>query len=408
MGKTFQAKSIKVAVVGAAGFAGIELVRLILNHVMFDLVAATSDAQAGEKIADMYPAFKGVTDMEFCTNNALMKMCGCVDSERAGDERVTGEAENPANTEAGEDGNGFAQKSVCDIAFLAVPHTAALAIAPKLLKAGVSVIDLSADYRLDNPAVYEHWYETEHTSPELLKERAFGLPELFEDELDALAQKYENGEAVLVGCAGCYPTATSLAAAPACRAGLAYAQGTVVVDAISGVTGAGKKATQRTHFCFANENLEAYGIAKHRHTPEIAQILGLDGGDGEGVENRAQLVFTPHLAPLNRGLLSTVNIPLDPAKPTPSQAEIDQMYDKFYANSKLVTYVGAESPRTASVAGTCRAQVSATVNEKAHMLVCVGAIDNLGKGAAGQAVQCANIVCDLPEDVGLNMIACPV
>ena len=474
---------IKVAVVGAAGFAGVEAVRILLGHPSFDLVAATSDANAGEKIANMYPAFAGVTDMKFCTSDTFMKTCGC---EGVGD--VTGETKANANGSAkslagagaydcaniSDEANAKVNASPkntqkpCDIAFLAVPHTAALSLAPRLLKAGVSVIDLSADFRLEDPDVYERWYETKHTSPDLLSERAFGLPELFVDDLDALAQRRAQGEAVLVGCAGCYPTATSLAAAPACRAGLVYTKGTVVVDAISGVTGAGKKATARTHFCFANENLEAYGIAKHRHTPEIAQILGLDGGDGAGVasgvneqidkdgassacgrdgasiessvddganaknnndashagnsandksdngkvgstnSNRARLVFTPHLAPLNRGLLSTVNIPLDPEKPAPSQAEIDQMYEKFYSNACLVTYVGAQSPRTASVAGTCRAQVSATVNTSAHMLVCVGAIDNLGKGAAGQAVQCANIVCGLPETTGLDMIACPV
>ena len=466
------ATKIKVAVVGAAGFAGIEAVRMLLGHPSFELVAATSDANAGEKIANMYPAFAGVSDMKFCTNDAFMKTCGCAsdktdgctgtgaenlacsndsacnsaevktnsasDSAEAKNNCVSDGAEAKSTASTGDASFAGAMtgakntQNPCDIAFLAVPHTAALSLAPRLLGAGVSVIDLSADFRLDDPDVYERWYETKHTSPELLSERAFGLPELFASDLEALAKRHAQGDVVLVGCAGCYPTATSLAAAPACRAGLAYTQGTVVVDAISGVTGAGKKATTRTHFCFANENLEAYGIAKHRHTPEIAQILELDGGDGEGVasganeqidkngassacgsdgecvENRPRLVFTPHLAPLNRGLLSTVNIPLDPDKPAPTQAEIDQMYEKFYADSPLVTYIGAESPRTASVTGTCRAQVSATVNASAHMLVCVGAIDNLGKGAAGQAVQCANIVCGLPEEAGLNMIACPV
>lgn len=172
------------------------------------------------------------------------------------------------------------------------------------MAAGVTVVDLSADFRLKDPALYEKWYAP-HTATDLLAQAAFGLPELTGDELAAAAERRAAGEAVLVGCAGCYPTATSLAAAPAIRAGLVDAAAPVVADAVSGVTGAGKKATERTHYCFANENLEAYGVGTHRHTPEIEQILGLEG----------RLVFTPHLAPLNRGLLSTVTLPLAPALP---------------------------------------------------------------------------------------------
>ena len=202
-----------------------------------------------------------------------------------------------------------------------------------------------------------------------------------------------------MGCAGCYPTATSLAAAPALRAGLVDPAGVVVADAVSGVTGAGKKATERTHFCFANENLEAYGVGPHRHTPEIAQILGIPG----------RLVFTPHLAPLNRGLLSTVNLPLDPVAPRPTTEELTERYRAFYADAPLVEVLEPGAwPRTASVAGTCRAQVGVAVHPTAPMIVAVGAIDNLGKGAAGQAIQCANIVCGLPEDTGLAAVAQPV
>ncbi|MEE0704784.1 MAG: Asd/ArgC dimerization domain-containing protein, partial [Adlercreutzia sp.] len=160
----------------------------------------------------------------------------------------------------------------------------------------------------------------------------------------------------------------------------------------------GKKATERTHFCFANENLEAYGVGTHRHTPEIEQILGLEG----------RLVFTPHLAPLNRGLLSTVTLPLAPGVKAPTTEELVDMYRTFYAESPLVTVMDAGvQPRTASVAGTCRAQVGVAVHP-AGLIVATGAIDNLGKGAAGQAVQCANIVFGLPETTGLEEIANPV
>lgn len=350
----------RAGVVGAAGFAGIELVRLLTRHPSFDLAVATSDALAGTPIAKAYPAFAGVTDLAFSTH---------------------------------ED----ADFAACDVVFLAVPHKAAMGMAPALIEAGVTVVDLSADFRLKDPAVYEQWYAP-HTATDLLAQAAFGLPELTGDQLAAAAARRAEGQAVLVGCAGCYPTATSLAAAPAIRAGLVDAVAPVVADAISGVTGAGKKATERTHFCFANENLEAYGVGTHRHTPEIEQILGLEG----------RLVFTPHLAPLNRGLLSTVTLPLVPGVKTPTTEELVDMYRTFYAESPLVTVMDAGAqPRTASVAGTCRAQVGVAVHP-AGLIVATGAIDNLGKGAAGQAVQCANIVFGLPETTGLEEIANPV
>jgi len=354
--------AIRAGVVGAAGFAGIELVRILLQHPDFQVVAATSDTLAGRHVASVYPGFAGATDLTFCHH-----------SVDALDE--------------------------CDVAFLAVPHTAAISMAPGLLERGVTVVDLSADFRLKDPAVYEAWYKVEHTATDLLAQAAFGLPELTGDELAGAAARYAQGQAVLVGCAGCYPTATSLAAAPAIRSGLLEPGAIVIADAISGVTGCGKKANERTHFCFANESVEAYGVATHRHTPEIEQILGIPG----------RLVFTPHLAPLNRGLLSTVKIPLPVDAPLPTAQELVELYTAFYADSPLVQVLPAGiMPKTASVAGTCRAQVGVAVHEAARMIIAVGAIDNLGKGAAGQAVQCANIVCGLPQQRGLEAAAFPV
>ena len=350
--------TITAGVVGAAGFAGIEAVRLILGHPEFELTTATSNELAGRKLSDSYPNLIGVTDMTFSAHDD-------------------------------------APLADCDVVFLAVPHTAALAQAPSLVEAGVAVIDLSADFRLKDPAVYERWYQVKHTACDLLAEAAFGLPELFEDDLRELARRREAGSGVLVGCAGCYPTATSLAAAPLIRAGLLGA-GPVVVDAVSGVSGAGKKATERTHFCFANENVEAYGVGNHRHTPEIEQILGIEG----------RLVFTPHLAPLDRGLLSTVTLPLNAE--ALSQLQLDELYSRFYADKPLVSVLtGGVQPKTSSVAGTCRAHVAAVYNEHAHVVVATGAIDNVGKGAAGQAIQCANIVFGLPQTAGLDHIAIP-
>ena len=354
--------AIQVGVVGAAGFAGVELVRLVLMHPEFELALATSDALDGKLLSDSYPAFAGASDLAFSSH------------------------EN-------------ADFSKCDIVFLAVPHTAAMGMAPGLLAQGISVIDLSADFRLKDPLVYEQWYNTPHVAADLLAEAAFGLPELFADGLAAAAKSYAAGRAVLVGCAGCYPTASSLAAAPAIRAGLVDPKGAVIIDAISGITGAGKNATERTHFCFANENLEAYGVGTHRHTPEIEQILDIPG----------RLVFTPHLAPLNRGLLSTVTMPLAADADLPDVEELVAMYQAFYADSALVSVLPAGSqPKTSSVVGTCRAHVGVAVHKQARMIVATGAIDNLGKGAAGQALQCANIVCGLPENCGLDMISTPV
>lgn len=353
--------SYNVGVMGAAGFAGVELVRILAAHPEFNLMVITSDADAGKALEDSYPAFAGM-DMP----------------------RFTGH-DDPALFD-------------CDLVFLAVPHTVALKYAPPLLDAGVTVIDLSADYRLKDPEVYAKWYGTEHTSRAVLESAEFGLPEIVRDEIASAAERFANGESVLVSCAGCYPTATSLAVYPAIKAGLS--EGLVVADAISGVTGAGKKATARTHYCFADENVEAYGVASHRHTPEIEQILGLQGQD--------RLVFTPHLAPLKRGILSTVTITV-PQGVNVSADALQQLYEGFYADSPLVQVLPAgTSPKTSSVAGTVKAQVSATLAANGRAIVCLGAIDNLCKGAAGQALQCANIVCGFDQALGLPTLALPV
>ena len=351
----------KVGVMGAAGFAGAELVRLLIAHPNFELTVITSNADAGQPLASVYPAFEGMSDLIFSSHD------------------------NP-------------MLAKCDAVFMAVPHTAAMASAPKLLEQGVSVFDLSADYRLSDPAVYEQWYNAKHTSPELLPVRAFGQPELFTQDLAQAATRHESGP-VLVACAGCYPTATSLAAAPAVRMGLVADQGPVVVDAVSGVTGAGKSANARTHFCNADENLEAYSMSGHRHTPEIEQILGM--------YNR--VVFTPHLAPLKRGLLSTVTLPLSEMAADYSDEQIVEQYREFYQGRSFVRVLDAgESPKTASVVGSNACQIGLVTRREAGVLVAVGAIDNLCKGAAGQAIQCANIVFGLPETTGLPLTGLPV
>jgi len=353
---------IRAAVVGAAGYAGIEVVRALIGHPAIELVYATSDADAGRRLADVYPSLLGVTDLVF----------------------------------APHDLDAIAHD--CDIAFLAVPHTAALASAPQLIEAGVTVFDLSADYRLADPQVYEAWYGVPHTSPDLLAASVYGQPELNHNALDALAAKRADGEAVLVGCAGCYPTATILASAPAYAAGIAGV-GPVIVNALSGVSGAGKGLKATSHFCAADENVNAYGSTTHRHTPEMEQALSQAAG------HAVQVVFTPHLIPMKRGLLSTVAIPM---AADISLDEIVAVYMHAYEPSPFVTVLGAQMPRTASVVGSNNAQVGFALDRRSGTLVSSCAIDNLDKGAATQAVQCANIVLGLDERAGLTTMIAPV
>jgi N-acetyl-gamma-glutamyl-phosphate reductase len=361
-----------VAVIGGAGYTGIELVRCLLGHPGFNLVAVTSDHDAGTALAELYPALTGRTDLEFVAHSAIEGMTGL------------------------------------DAAFLAVPHTAAMAMAPGLLERGVSVFDLSADFRLKDAAVYERFYGTGHTAPELLAQAVYGLPEVNRPLLRQRAQAQGGAPAspaqedapapaprpALIACPGCYPTASALALAPALAVGLA-AEGPVVINAVSGISGAGRTPQQGNSFCSANENVNAYGVATHRHLPEIAQVLSLQAG------RRVPVVFTPHLAPLTRGLLATATLQL---RFGTGPRALEEAYRTAYEGERFVHLLpyGA-MPRTASVVGTNNAQVGIVLDEENGMLIASCAIDNLGKGAASQAVQCANIVFGFDEAQGLAM-----
>ncbi|MDR1714167.1 MAG: N-acetyl-gamma-glutamyl-phosphate reductase [Coriobacteriales bacterium] len=371
--------TVKAAVIGAAGYAGIELVRHLLGHPGFELVAATSDGDAGKPLAELYPALLGRCELAF----------------------------TPHDSVASVDGLGAA--------FLSVPHTAAMAMAPGLLERGVAVFDLSADFRLRDAAVYEQWYGVAHGAPELLAQAVYGLPELNREKIAGAAAAAAGADgaagagaagsadadtgvasAALIACPGCYPTATTLAVAPALAAGLAAPGAPVIANAISGVSGAGRSATATTHYCSADENVNAYGVTTHRHTPEIAQTLS--GVAGWPVP----VVFTPHLAPLSRGLLSTVTLQLQTGV---SGEQLRAVYEQAYADEPFVTLLPAGSmPRTASVVGSNNAQVGVALDPRTNVLVASCAIDNLGKGAAAQAIQCANIVFGYPETCGLDAI----
>jgi N-acetyl-gamma-glutamyl-phosphate reductase len=340
---------VKVAVVGAAGYAGIEAVRLVLGHPRLDLTLATSAADAGKPISAVYPALAGATDISF--------------------------VEPSVGTIA----------EAADVALLAVPHTASVELTVPLLDAGVTVIDLSADFRFIDAAVYEKWYGVAHAAPELLSEAVYGLPELDRARLPA---------ATLVACPGCYPTATALAAAPVLEAGVA-ATSRIVVDAKSGVSGAGRSLSTASHYVAANESVRAYSAGgQHRHTPEIEQVLTWVAGRDMAA------VFTPHLVPMSRGLLSTVYLDV-PSEFTTEDAVA--LYKERYQSEPFV-YVHdiGQMPSTSEVSGSNRAVIGVAVDARTNTLVSTCAIDNLVKGAAGQAVQCLNAVLGFPETEGFE------
>jgi N-acetyl-gamma-glutamyl-phosphate reductase len=265
-----------------------------------------------------------------------------------------------------------------DLLFLALPHGASMDLVPDLRKRVGTIVDLAADFRLKDPALYPTWYGETHTAPELLSEFAFGIPELFRDGLRG---------ASLVAAAGCYVTAASLALAPLVRAGAIEPTG-IVVDAASGVSGAGRALKHTTHFGTANEDFTAYGLLTHRHTPEIEQATG------------AQVLFTPHLAPMTRGILATCY-----ARPTSvtSTAALADLLHTAYDGEPFVV-VSEESPSTKATYGSNCAHVTARYDERTGWVLVLCALDNLVKGASGQAVQCANLALGFDETTGLSTI----
>ena len=356
-------KLIKAGVVGAAGFAGVQACAILSKHPNFTSELIASDKLKGQKLSEVYPAFQ---------------------NSSAGEMEFRG-TDDPKIFEL-------------DVVFLAVPHKAAMDVAAKFVEAGVVVIDLSADFRIADPAVYEKWYGVAHTQLELLKNRAFGLPELFSKDLKAACEKRESGEPVIVACAGCYVTAITLAAKPFVESEFFDEKSVVVADAISGLTGAGKSPGERGLYAQAAQNFEAYGVTNHRHTPEIEQILG-----GQDV------IFTPHLAPANRGILATVTMKISDSVIDLDESKLRCVYTDFYRDSHFVKVLpDGVAPKTKSVAGSNFANISVYLNAEKGYVIAVSAIDNLIKGAAGQAVQCANIVFDLPEGAGLDAISLPV
>lgn len=346
---------IKTGIVGAAGFAGIEVARVVLGHPELELVYAASDSLENMPLAAAYPSLAPYTDLKFSS----------LDVEQIA--------------------------ASCEVVFLAVPHTASLAITPQLADAGLLVVDLSADYRLKDPDVYESWYGCPHTSPELLEGAVYGLPELYRARLRKLA----HADRRIIACPGCYPTASALAAVPALHAG-AWNGGTVISDCLSGVSGAGRKLVRSSSFCSAAESASAYGVAGHRHTPEIEQTLTDFAGRDVSV------VFTPHLIPVKRGILATAYVPVAAGS---SLAELRELYETFYRDEPFVTVLPeGVMPQLSSVTGSNCCQIGLALDGRTDTLVVSSTIDNLCKGAASQAVQAANVVLGLDEDAGLRRL----
>jgi N-acetyl-gamma-glutamyl-phosphate reductase len=285
-----------------------------------------------------------------------------------------------------------------DAVFLALPHGAAAARVPELLERGITVIDQGPDFRLHDAEDYPRWYGFEHPHPELLDRAVYGLPELHRAELVAAGAARTAGTPAIIGSPGCYPTATVLALAPLARAGLIA---DLVVDAKSGVSGAGRDVKAEMLYAEVNESVRAYGVFSHRHTAEMEQELGsLAAGKGAGAAGVRGLDFLPHLIPMTRGILSSCHV--RPTRPI-AQAELDALYAEAYDREPFVTVVGAP-PATGHVLGSNHARVFIRADERSDRILAIGVIDNLVKGAAGQGVQAFNLVFGLDETAGLGAL----
>ncbi|HEV8614716.1 MAG TPA: N-acetyl-gamma-glutamyl-phosphate reductase [Methylomirabilota bacterium] len=345
------AATIRVAVAGASGYMGAELLRLLLIHPRVTVTGVTSERLAGEPLGRVYPHLRSLTDLVFHD----------LDPEWLA--------------------------SVADVAFLALPHMESQRAVPVLRARGRKVIDLSADYRLHDAADYVTWYKTPHVDAAGLAEAVYGLPELHRKAI---------ASASLVAAPGCYPVGAILATAPLLEGGLARLEG-IVIDGKSGVTGAGaqgRKIDAMYLYTEANENVQAYALASHRHTAEMEQELSALAGAPVRVS------FTPHLVPLNRGLFTTASVPL---ATTMSTADLLAAYREFYAGEPFVRVLGAgERPATRAVAGSNFCDVAVVADPRTGRAVCLSAIDNLGKGGSANGIQNMNILFGWHERTGLE------
>lgn len=337
---------VRVSIIGASGYGGGELARLLAGHPEVELVHLTAETRAGEAMADLYPNLRSFTDTITTTTDP---------------ERIVRDSE---------------------VVFIALPNGRAMVLAPAIAS-HARIVDLGADFRFNDALVYEQWYKTPHVSPQLLDGAAYGLTEFRRGEIRA---------ARIVGNPGCYPTAALLAILPFLQAGQVSARG-IVIDAKSGVSGAGRALSMGTHFAEVNENVKAYNVASHRHTPEIEQeIAALAGGP-------VPVTFTPHLIPMTRGILATAYLSMRDGLTTEQATAILQ---EAYAGEPFVRVLADSLPQTKATTGSNFCDVAARVDRRTGTLIAMAALDNLVKGASGQAVQNMNVMLGFPEELGLR------
>jgi N-acetyl-gamma-glutamyl-phosphate reductase len=340
---------IKVAIIGASGYAGLELVRLLVRHPGCELVALTSREWAGRPFSQVFPALAGICDLPF-------------------------EAPDPE-----------AIASRAEAVFTSVPHQTAMAVVPTLLAANCRVVDLSADFRFRDAATYETWYQP-HTAPELLAEAVYGLPELHD---------FAIGKARLVGNPGCYPTCVILGFAPLVAAKLVHLN-SLIADCKSGTSGAGRQTSLTTQYCEVNEGFRAYKVADHRHNPEMEQELSLLAGAPVSV------TFSPHLVPMSRGILGTLYASL--VQPL-TEVELLDVFQNFYQGQPFIRLHPAGSfPNTIHVRGSNYCDLGIKVDQARGRVIVMSAIDNLARGAASQAVHNFNLMAGFPETTAIESV----
>lgn len=343
---------IRVGVVGATGYAGAELIRILSGHSDVEIACITSRQYAGERFDTIYPAMKGWVDL----------VCENYDADKMAD--------------------------VADVVFTALPHQLPMAIVPELLENKVKVIDLSADFRFKDVKAYEGHYQP-HTAPEVAEKAVYGLSEVYGEEIKT---------ASLIGNPGCYPTSVLLPLVPLIKAGL-IDTGLLIADAKSGVSGAGRGATLTTHYCQVNESFKAYKVGGHRHTPEMEAILS------EQAQIDVHLTFIPHLVPMSRGMETTTYTRVQEGV---GSGDVKRCLDRFYQNRPFIRICGNTPPDSLNVKGTNCCDIGYFLDASKGQLILMAAIDNLVKGAAGQAVQNMNIMMGLDESAGLLSSPYPI
>jgi len=344
---------IRVGVIGATGYAGAELVRILCGHPDIELTVITSRQYAGVKFDTVYPSMRGVVNL-VCEELSVDRVC-----------------------------------DKADVAFTALPHKLPMKFVPELLMRGKRVIDLSADFRFKDVTTYESFYQP-HTARDLLEKSVYGLCEIYFDAIK---------NAVLVGSPGCYPTGVLLPLIPLLKNKFIDTD-TIIADSKSGVSGAGRGLSLTTHFCEVNESFRAYKVAEHRHHPEMEEVLSREAGSA------VKITFVPHLVPMTRGILTTIYV--NPVKKITSQ-EVQTCLDAFYSGCPFIRICSHNRlPDVLHVRGTNYCDIGFKLDEQNHRLILISAIDNLVKGAAGQAVQSMNIMLGLNETAGLTMVPFPL